>query len=58
MCFDEIYNFCLKYFSKFLLFPKINMKNHNFYEFFNFTICFGDQIGKTCPKTGDSRFKP
>jgi len=34
MCFDEIYNFCLKYFSKFLVFPKINIKNYNFYEFF------------------------
>jgi len=33
MCFDEICNFCLKHFSKFLIFLKLNMKNMIFMSF-------------------------
>ena len=29
MCFDEIYNFCLKNFSKFSIFLEINVKEHD-----------------------------
>ena len=32
MYFDEIYNFRFKYFSKFRMIFKINVRNHDFYE--------------------------
>jgi len=69
MCFDEVYNL---FFSKFLVFLKINMKNHNFYEFFivftikikfapTFTIIFVISASKyvnihSFKKNGSNRF--
>ena len=39
MYFDESYNICMKPFSKFTIFSKINAKNHDFnWVFMFFTI--------------------
>ena len=42
MYFVESYNICLKYFFKFLVFSKINAKNHDFHGFYHENRLFGN----------------
>ena len=43
MYFDEVCNICLKHFSKFSVFSKMNVKNHDFHgDFMVFSMKIGN----------------